>query len=70
MTELLKNGILWALKSMIGVIVGIQLIQRMISPAVDTLKRSVIGRTAGAIPGVGEPVFRGYGSSTRIGSAD
>ena len=47
MTELLKNGILWALKSMIGVIVGIQLIQRMISPAVDTLKRSVIGRTSG-----------------------
>ena len=38
---------------MIGVIVGIQLIQRMISPAVDTLKQSVIGRTAGAIPGVG-----------------
>ena len=53
---------------MIGVIVGIQLIQRMISPAVDTLKQSVIGRTAGAIPEW--ELFPGHGSSTRIGSAD
>ena len=67
MTELLKNGILWALKSMIGVIVGIQLIQRMISPAVDTLKRSVIGRTAGAIPGVGN-LFSGV-TEVVLGSA-
>ena len=67
MTELLKNGILWTLKSMIGVIVGIQLIQRMISPAVDTLKRSVIGRTAGAIPGVGN-LFSGV-TEVVLGSA-
>lgn len=67
MTELLKNGILWALKSMIGVIVGIQLIQRMISPAVDTLKQSVIGRTAGAIPGVGN-LFSGV-TEVVLGSA-
>ena len=53
MTELLKNGI--------------QLIQRMISPAVDTLKRSVIGRTAGAIPGVGN-LFSGV-TEVVLGSA-
>lgn len=67
MTELLKNGILWALKSMVGVIVGIQLIQRMISPAVDTLKRSLIGRTAGALPGVGN-LFSGI-TEVVLGSA-
>ena len=67
MTELLKNGILWALKSMVGVIVGIQLIQRLISPAVDTLKRSLIGRTAGALPGVGN-LFSGI-TEVVLGSA-
>lgn len=67
MTELLKNGILWALKSMVGVIVGIQLIQRLISPAVDTLKRSLLGRTAGALPGVGN-LFSGI-TEVVLGSA-
>ena len=53
MTGLLKNGILWILKTMVGVIVGLQLIQRLISPAVDALKRTAIGRTAESIPGIG-----------------
>ena len=65
--EFLSNGILWALKSMVGVIVGIQLIQRLISPAVDTLKRSLIGRTAGALPGVGN-LFSGI-TEVVLGSA-
>lgn len=53
MAELLKGAILWTLKTMVGIILGLQLIQRLISPAVDALKRTIIGKTAGAIPGVG-----------------
>lgn len=67
MTELLKSGILWSLKSMTGIIVGIQLIQRLISPAVDTLRRSLIGKTAGALPGVGN-LFSGI-TEMVLGSA-
>lgn len=58
MTELLKTGIQWAMKTMVGTILGLQLIQRLISPAVDALKRTVWGRTAEAIPGVGN-IFGG-----------
>ena len=54
MTELLKNGILWALKSMIGVIVGIQLIQRMISPAAAVVQPVTDKRMVGCIHTMGE----------------
>lgn len=58
MTELLKTGIQWVMKTMVGMILGLQLIQRLISPAVDALKRTAWGKTAEAIPGVGN-IFSG-----------
>lgn len=67
MTELLKSVILWALKTMIGILLGIQLIQRLISPAVDALKRTILGKTAGAIPGLGN-IFTGI-TEMVLGSA-
>lgn len=56
MAELLKNVIAWSLKTIVGILVGLQLIQRLISPAVDALKRTAVGRTAGAIPGMGNMI--------------
>lgn len=53
MAELLKNMISWTMKTIVGILVGLQLIQRLIAPAVDALKRTAVGRTAGAIPGIG-----------------
>lgn len=67
MTELLRDGILWTLKTIVGVILGIQLIQRMVSPAVDALRQTVIGKTAGAIPGIGN-IFSGI-TEMVLGSA-
>ena len=67
MTELLKDSILWAMKTIIGVVVGIQLIQRLVSPAVDALRQTVIGKTAGAIPGIGN-IFSGI-TEMVLGSA-
>lgn len=67
MTELLKSAVLWILKTMVGIILGIQLIQRLISPAVDALKRTVLGKTAGAIPGLGN-IFTGI-TEMVLGSA-
>ena len=55
-SELLIDGILWAQKSMLAVIVGMQVIQSLVAPAVDTLKRSLLGKTASVIPGVGNIV--------------
>lgn len=67
MTELLHDGILWALKTIVGVVLGIQLIQRMVSPAVDALRQTVIGKTAGVIPGIGN-IFSGI-TEMVLGSA-
>ena len=67
MAELLKAGIQWALKTIVGVILGLQLIQRLISPAVDALKRTIVGKTAEAIPGVGN-LFSGV-TEMVLGSA-
>ena len=67
MAELLKTGIQWALKTIVGVILGLQLIQRLISPAVDALKRTIVGKTAEAIPGVGN-LFSGV-TEMVLGSA-
>ncbi len=33
-----------------------QIIQNMISPAINTLKRDVIGKTAAAMPGIGNAI--------------
>lgn len=67
MTELLKNCILWTMKSMLGVILGFQLIQRLLSPAMDAWKRTAMGKTVEAIPGVGN-LFGGVAEMV-LGSA-
>ena len=43
-------------RTCIAVVIGMQIIQNMISPAIDTLKRDVIGKTAAAIPGIGNAI--------------
>lgn len=56
MTELLETGIEWALKTSLGVLVGLQIIRSLIAPALDAFRRTLIGKTASAIPGVGNAV--------------
>ena len=56
LSELLKMLVEWALKTMTGVLVGMQVVQNLVAPVMDTLKRSAIGKTAGAIPGVGNAI--------------
>lgn len=55
-SELLKSLILWAQKSMLAVVVGMQVIQSLVAPAVDSLRRSMLGKTVSVIPGVGNAV--------------
>lgn len=53
MAELLKSMIMWTMRTVVAVLVGMQVLQNMIEPAFDSLKRTMLGKTAGAIPGVG-----------------
>ena len=56
MAELLQTLIEWSLKSCMAVVLGMQLIQNMIGPAMDSLKRDIIGKTAASIPGIGNAI--------------
>lgn len=52
--ELLEIAVSWILKTFVAGIVGINLVQGLINPAIDTVKRSAITRGAEAIPGIGD----------------
>lgn len=56
MAELLQTLIEWSLKSCMAVVLGMQLIQNMIGPAMDSLKQDIIGKTAASIPGIGNAI--------------
>lgn len=56
LAELLKKLISWILRAMVTCIIGINVVQGLLAPAIDTLKRSALTRTAEAIPWIGNAV--------------
>ncbi len=54
--ELIETAVTWLLKTLVACVVGVNVVQGMISPAIDTVKRSALTRTAEAIPGVGDAI--------------
>ncbi len=52
--ELIETAASWSLKTLLACIVGLNVMQGLISPAIDTVKRSVVTRGAEAIPGIGD----------------
>lgn len=60
--ELLKKTVLWSLKSLLGLVIGINVIQGLLSPAIDTLKRTTVSKAIEAIPGIGNT----FGSMTDV----
>lgn len=56
LSELLETGINWGLKTLLSLVIGLQVVKNLVAPVMDSLKRSVVGKTAGAIPGVGNAV--------------
>lgn len=53
LAELLQMVVEWSLRTLLGVIIGLQVIQGLVAPVIDSLKRTTLGKTASAIPGVG-----------------
>ena len=56
MAELLDVAVNWGLKTLLGTVVGLQIVRNMVSPVMDAMKRSAVGKAAGAIPGIGNAV--------------
>lgn len=52
--KLIKDGILWGLKAMIMFVGGSGILQLIITPVIDKAKISVLQKTMGAIPGIGD----------------
>lgn len=53
-SELMEVGIGWVLKVLLGLVIGLNTIQGLIAPAIDSVKRSAITKGAEAIPGIGD----------------
>ena len=62
LADLIRKGVLWILKMLLGCVIGLNVIQGMLSPAIDTLKRSTITKTVEAIPALGNM----FGSVTDV----
>lgn len=56
MTELLKSGIVWVMKLLFTVVVGINVVQNLLTPVIDTFKSNLIAKTAGMVPGLGASI--------------
>lgn len=54
--ELCETIISWILKTFLAGVVGLNIVQGLLSPAIDSLKRSVVGKSAEAIPVVGDAI--------------
>lgn len=52
-SELLALIVKWTLRTALACVIGVNLIQGMIGPAIDTVRRSAVTKGAEAIPGVG-----------------
>lgn len=60
--DLLKKLVIWGLKTMFGIVIGINVVQGLLGPAIDVLKRSALTKTIEAIPGIGNT----FGSITDV----
>lgn len=56
MAELIYTGISWSIRTLLACVVGLNLIQGMLLPVIDSVKRSVVTKTAEAIPGIGDAI--------------
>lgn len=65
--DLMKTIAEWSLKTVLGVILGLNFIQSLVMPAFDSLKNGWAARVTSAVPGVGDAM--GAAMQTVIGSA-
>lgn len=65
--ELIETIVSWSLKTLLAGVIGLNLIQRLLSPAIDAVKRGILIRGGESIPFIGDIV--GGGAEIVIGSA-
>lgn len=53
MAQLAKTVIEWSVKTILGLVLGLQAVQCLVAPAVDNLKNSALHRLLKVVPGIG-----------------
>lgn len=53
MTVLLKRGLIWVMRLLLAGVTGMNVIERMIAPSVDNLKKMSVTQTISMLPGLG-----------------
>ncbi len=54
--ELLRTVIIWAMKSLVGLVIGFQVLQSLVTPFIDSFKTASIHKTLMSIPGLGNAI--------------
>ncbi len=54
--QLIQKLVAWSLKSLLACVVGMNVVEGLLAPAIDTLQRGVLSKTAEAIPGLGNTI--------------
>ena len=54
--ELIETIVSWTLKTLLAAVVGLNIIQGLLSPAIDAVKRSLVTKGTGAIPIIGDAI--------------
>lgn len=67
LAELVETVVRWVTKSIFGIVVGLQAVQVLVAPALDSLKNSALHRLAKGIPGIGN--ILDSAAETVVGSA-
>lgn len=67
MAELMRTLIEWTLRTLMTTAIGLQAVQSLVLPAVDSVKNTAINRAASAVPGLGN-IFGGV-TDMVLGSA-
>lgn len=56
LAQLLKGVIEWLLKAMLTVVIGFNVVQSLVAPAIDSFRTTMLNKTVSAIPGVGNAI--------------
>ena len=73
MTVLLKRGLIWVMRLLLAGVTGMNVIERMIAPSVDNLKKMSVTQTISMLPGLGNTaqavgnIFLSYDADIIIG---
>ena len=72
MTELMEKIVSWGLRSILGLTMGLQILQSLVLPYADSAGRSAIMKFAEMIPGLGQATGAAarlvFGSSDHVGT--